>query len=125
MKPVDLTGLETAIDNTLPTRKIALVRNLLPKIADARLRGLSKKEIWSSLHAAGLEMSYKMFVTYLARIQPAPPGPPTAPATAAPPAATSHQEGGSTRAVLDAARRDVAAKDYSKVMRQRKSGKPP
>ncbi|WLI87833.1 hypothetical protein Q4S45_13915 [Massilia sp. R2A-15] len=124
MKPVDLSGLETAIDNTLPTRKIALVRNLLPKITDARVRGLSKKEIWSSLHAAGLEMSYKMFVTYLARIQPAQPAPPTATATAAPPAATSRSEGGSTRAVLDEARRDLAAKDYAKVMRQRKPGNP-
>jgi hypothetical protein len=122
MQSVDPSVLETVIEQIKPTRKMSVVRGLMPKINEAIRRGLSKKEIWESLHDAGLEMSYKMFVTYLSRIDF-----PRGAHGSAPPARNASfpdalQGPDSTQLALERARKNVAAKDYSKLMRNRKTG---
>lgn len=69
MNPVDPSALEAALETKAPTKKMSLLRQLMPKIREAMARGLSKKEIWESLRDSGMEMDYKMFITYLARIE--------------------------------------------------------
>lgn len=122
MQSIDPSALETAIEQIKPTRKMSVVRSLMPKINEAIRRGLSKKEIWESLHGAGLQMSYKMFVTYLSRID-VNSGPqksePLARKELFPDVLPSPD---STQAALEQARKNVAAKDYSKLMRNRKIG---
>lgn len=123
MQPVDPAALEAAIEQTQPTRKMSVVRALMPKINDAVRRGLSKKEIWESLHGAGLDMSYKLFACYVARS--------AAPGSAHEPMPPANNEffpdalpgRDSSQSALEQARKNVAVKDYSKLMRNRKTGK--
>jgi hypothetical protein len=69
MNPIDTPAFETALEQKKPSKKMSLIRQLMPRINGAIGRGLSKKEVWESLNGAGLEMSYNMFVTYLSRIE--------------------------------------------------------
>jgi hypothetical protein len=119
MNPIDTSALESAIDQKQPTKKMSLIRQLMPKINEAMARGLSKKEIWESLNEAGLGIGYKMFVTYLSRIEPSNKAPESRHEANFSPDVEGVQEPTSTHSALDKARRHAAGTDYSKVMRNR------
>ena len=69
MKKPDQSDLSIALSQKKPTKKISLLRVLMPEINEAIHRGLSKKEIWDSFQSAGMGMSYKMFINYLLLIR--------------------------------------------------------
>lgn len=120
MKPVDASALENALEHKNPSKKMSLIRQLMPKINKAIERGLSKKEVWESLSDAGLEMSYKMFVTYLLRIEASCKAEPVHEVSSA---ISKKQSPGeySTHDALDQARQRATETDYSKLMRNRSS----
>ncbi len=110
--------METALQEKKPTKKMSLIRQLLPKIEEALERGLSKKEVWESLNNVGLEMNYKMFLIYLSRTELQS----KAVATQGKDRANQNKvELGqlSTHAALSQARKDAAETDYSKIIRKR------
>jgi hypothetical protein len=119
MNPIDTSALESAIEQKQPTKKMSLIRQLMPKINEAMARGLSKKEIWESLSEAGLEIGYKMFVTYLSRIEPSNKAPEPKHEANFSTEVERDQGPSSTHSALDKARRHAAGTDYSKVMRNR------
>lgn len=118
MNPIDTPAFETALEQTKPSKKMSLIRQLMPRINGAISRGLSKKEVWESLNGAGLEMSYNMFVTYLSRIEtrnssakPVPDADREIPGNPDPGPRTAHD-------ALGKARQHAAEKDYSKITRK-------
>jgi len=54
-----------------PKKKAALIRSLLPGIEAALNSGQSLKEIWEALGSEGLQMSYRVFHTTVARARKA------------------------------------------------------
>ncbi len=121
--------LATAIEQYQPTKKMSLIRGLMPNINNAKQRGLSKKEIWESLYGAGLDISYSTFLTYLSRIENQNRAPAETPGTLADPTfctpKTPNLDTGGrvhrTRTVyevIEDARRSTERKDYSKIMRE-------
>ena len=120
MKPVDASALENALEHKNPSKKMSLIRQLMPKINKAIERGLSKKEVWESLSDAGLEMSYKMFVTYLLRIETSGKTERTHEVSRT---VSGNQIPGeySAHEALEQARQRATETDYSKLMRNRSS----
>lgn len=119
MNPIDTSALESALEQKKATKKMSLIRQLMPKINDAMARGLSKKEIWESLSEAGLEIGYKLFVTYLSRIEPSRKA--TEPRHEKDTSTAIEPDHGpsSTHNALGQARQHAAGTDYSKIMRNR------
>lgn len=119
MNPADTSAFEIALETKAPTKKMSLIRHLMPKIKLAMARGLSKKEIWESLRDSGLDISYKMFITYMSRIETRTTGTEPEQEQSDARATISEHETSSTHAALGEARQLAARTDYSKLIRNR------
>ncbi len=130
MKNPDQSDLSIALSQKKATKKISLLRGLIPEINQAMHRGLSKKEIWDALQSAGMNMNYKLFINYLSRIQkrerPAPAPEPinetNEKATSIPAQHQTRDENetrgmSSAHAALAEIRQQSGEIDYSKMMR--------
>ena len=129
MIPMKTTDLATVLAQKEATKKMSVIRELMPEINRSLERGLSKIEIWKALQSNGLDISYGVFMTYLWRMErigkAVMPNKPVA--SIPPPVSNTPQtevvliQGESrTGAAVNAAITNARSTDYSKTLSKRK-----